>query len=221
LAREGEQAVLCVVDNGMGIPPDLLEEVFQMFAQVNSTLQRAQGGLGIGLALARSIVVLHEGRITAHSEGLGRGSVFTVRLPVVQQAKVAELCAPEPAGGVPATDVRKVLVVDDNRDAADSLALLLGLWGHDVRTAYGGVEGLRVAQAWLPDVAFVDIGMPGLNGYDLARSLRQQGASTVLVALTGWGTQQDEALSRDAGFDLHLTKPAAIDAVEAVLKQLP
>jgi PAS domain S-box-containing protein len=262
-------AVLQVADTGMGIPPELLGDVFQMFAQVNHTLHRAQGGLGIGLGLARSIAVLHEGSLSARSGGLNLGSVFVCRLPAWVPGRMADeqagpvvnalvtptaptaptapeapfapvanapASAPEPVLAAPApaqATALRVLVVDDNRDAADSLVLLLSLSGHAARAAYDGREGLNLILAWAPDIAFVDIGMPGMDGYEMARTLRAQlaqpaqatqataaTAAPVLVAVTGWGSESDKQRSRDAGFDLHWTKPVAMEAVEAVLARL-
>ena len=252
---EPGRALLQVADTGIGIPPDMLGDVFQMFAQVNHTLHRAQGGLGIGLALARSITLLHGGSIGAHSDGLDQGSVFTCRLPGWVLAAAADNRANQhtnqqadrpmnnpmdanasananAAAPHPKARPLRVLVVDDNRDAADSLVLLLSLSGHATRAAYDGCEGLQQILAWAPDIAFVDIGMPGMDGYELARTLRGRATETVetaetlrvnspmLAAVTGWGSESDERRSRDAGFDLHFTKPVALEAVEAVLARL-
>jgi CheY-like chemotaxis protein len=191
-----------------------------MFAQVNSTLHRAQGGLGIGLALARSIVELHGGSIRAHSEGLGSGSVFSLQLPAVAQGPTgAEAAAGDTGAAAAAPAPLRVLVVDDNRDAADSLAMLLQQMGHLARSVHGGQEALELVKGWTPDLAFIDIGMPKVSGFDLVRSLRQQGLQALLVALTGWGTQADTDRSRDAGFDLHLTKPLAPQALQEALQR--
>ncbi|HEX5817459.1 MAG TPA: PAS domain S-box protein [Gemmatimonadales bacterium] len=210
---------LSVRDSGVGIPPEMLPEVFEMFAQVNRTLGRSQGGLGIGLALVRHLVELHGGSVNAHSGGDGMGSEFVVRLPL--------------AGGRPPVDptdlvrgteaaasARRVLVVDDNADAAESLAQLLMLKGHEVRVAYDGLSGVEIARAFAPDVVLLDIGMPGLDGYAVARRLRQQdGAPPMrLVALTGYGQEDDRRRALDAGFDGHLVKPPAVASLDDVLR---
>jgi PAS domain S-box-containing protein len=214
-ACDGE-ACVTVTDTGLGIPRDSLGAVFGMFAQVNRTLDRAQGGLGIGLALAKRLVEMHGGHIEAESAGLGRGATFTVRLPLAAGA-------PADAGAVPATPaggrVARVLVVDDNVDAAESLSMMFSLEGHSVRVAYSGTEGLLVACEFAPDVAFLDIGMPGMSGYELARRLRAEPAlaGLRLVAVSGWGGETDKLKAREAGFDLHLTKPVDAGAVLAAL----
>lgn len=215
-ACDGE-ACIDVRDTGLGIPPEALGEVFGMFAQVNRTLDRAQGGLGIGLALSRRLIEMHGGSITAESEGLGRGSTFTVRLPLAADEAVGDAAGAEMrARDVPAC---RVLVVDDNADAAESLAMMLQLQGHATRVAYSGTEGLLVACEFLPQVAFLDIGMPGMNGYELARRLRRESEldGLHLVAVSGWGGRADRQQALDAGFDLHLTKPVSAEAVSRVV----
>jgi CheY-like chemotaxis protein len=195
-----------------------------MFAQVNRTLDRSQGGLGIGLALVKRLVELHGGTIIAESAGLGAGSTFTVRLPFV------ELCAASGESGPSgvarsarhsANLGRRVLVVDDNIDAAVSLAKILKLSGHDARTAHTGPDALEAALAFIPDVVFLDIGLPGMDGHEVAKRIRNEPAlrRSVLVALTGWGSEQDKQQSREAGFDFHLTKPVEVAAVESILAQ--
>ena len=219
VVREGDTAVLRVSDNGLGIPPHLLGDVFHMFAQVNRTLKRAQGGLGVGLALARNIVGLHGGTVEARSGGLGEGSVFTVRLPALPiEPTLSDGGVPVEPLAMPPEQLR-ILVVDDNHDAADRLAMLLRLGGHEVRAAYDGAAALCEAGDWSPDVAFLDISLPGMSGFDLARALCLQLAPlpVCLVALTGHGTPVDAWRSREAGFAIHLTKPVATDAVEKVL----
>jgi len=215
--RDGDRAVVRVTDTGLGIPADMLAEVFEMFTQVNRTLDRSQGGLGIGLALVKRLVEMHGGTIAAASPGPGRGSTFTVRLP---------LAADDPAAAPPAATAERsppgrlrVLVVDDNVDAADSLAMLLDLSGHETRAAYSGLAALDVVRGFVPDVAFLDLGLPGMDGHELARRFRQDptlGAVT-LVALTGWGSPDDRQKTRAAGFDHHVTKPAETAEVERLL----
>ena len=217
-----DEAVMSVADNGVGIPPKALERVFEMFAQVGETRSMAQGGLGIGLFLAKRLVDLHDGNLSAYSAGAGCGSTFTVRIPLKESS------AETPDGSVAATSASagtrclRVLVVDDNLDAGDSLALRLSLQGHQTRVARDGVSGLRTAREYQPDVAFLDIGMPGLNGYELAQALRTDGTShrTLLVALTGWGSEADIARANAAGFDRHLTKPASAEDIESILNNV-
>jgi PAS domain S-box-containing protein len=206
--REGGEAVLRVRDAGIGIRPDLLPHVFDLFVQGDSSLERARGGLGIGLTVVRKLVEMHGGSVSAHSEGPGRGSEFVVRLPALEVAPRP----PEQREGAPsprAAAARRVLVVDDNVDAADSVAMLLRFWGHDVRLAYNGPQALEVAGRFQPELVVLDIGLPGMNGYEVARRLRQQPRfrKTVLAALTGYGQEEDRRRSADAGFDRHMTKP--------------
>jgi PAS domain S-box-containing protein len=214
-AGEGEARVI-VTDTGLGIPADALGEVFGMFAQVNRTLDRAQGGLGIGLALARRLVEMHGGHIEAASDGLGRGSTFTVHLPLSIEAAAVPLAdAVSPAEA----SRRRILVVDDNQDAAATLAMMLELEGHDARAAFNGADGLRIAEAARPDIAFLDLGMPGMDGFELARRLRALpgGVAMLIVAVSGWGGEGDKRQSAEAGFDLHLTKPVSVEAVQAAV----
>jgi PAS domain S-box-containing protein len=210
---------LSVRDSGVGIPPEMLPQVFEMFAQVNRTLGRSQGGLGIGLALVRHLVELHGGTVEARSGGDGMGSEFVVRLPLAgHQLPVHH--ADQNGGADAGTSARRVLVVDDNADAAESLAQLLMLKGHEVRVAYDGLSGVETARAFAPDVVLLDIGMPGLDGYAVARRLREQdGAPPMrLVALTGYGQEDDRRRALDAGFDGHLVKPPAVSALDDVLR---
>ena len=222
---ERGEAVAEVVDNGVGIPPEALPTVFDMFSQVKDNLSMAQGGLGIGLALSRKLAELHGGSVRAFSEGVGRGSRFSLQLPLAAaesapppMALAAALSEPS---AKPARALR-ILIVDDNLDAGDSLATRLELAGHEARLARDGISGLAVAREFDPDVAFLDIGMPGMNGYELARAIRESGKckKAVLVALTGWGTKRDMARSRAAGFDEHFTKPAQVDEVDALLARV-
>ena len=210
-AVEGSQVVVSVSDTGAGIPSEMLEEIFEMFSQVDSSLEREQQGLGIGLTLVKRMVLLHGGSVSAHSEGPGRGSTFVVRLPIAS-APTADAAAPAPAAPPPTPSgagPRRVLVVDDNRDAADAVALLLSLAGHAVEVAYDGPEALLRAPTFRPNVMLLDIGMPGMNGYDVCRSMREQegGKQVRIVALTGWGNEDDRRRSLEAGFDAHVVKP--------------
>jgi signal transduction histidine kinase len=217
--RDGDSAVVRVTDTGMGIPADMLPKVFDLFTQVGKHLDRSQGGLGIGLALVRRLVEMHGGSVVAESAGAGRGSTFTVRLPAGVSATPAS--AAEPPSPPPAA--RRVLVVDDNADAANSLALLLELGGHRTAVAYTGAEAVPTARTFRPEVVFLDIGLPGMNGYEVAAALRQAegGSRAVLVALTGWGAEEDRRRSREAGFDFHLVKPVDSSQLGAVLAAAP
>lgn len=216
--REGGEAVLSVTDTGIGLSAEALDKVFEMFAQVPSTEGRPQGGLGIGLSLVQSLVQLHGGSVAAASPGPGQGSTFTVRLPLAGQAQPAQPARQAPAQAVPGR--LNVLVVDDNTDAAESLGVLLEMEGHAARIAHDGAQALALARVQAPDVVFLDIGLPDVSGYDVARQLRAMPAlrQTLLVALTGWGTQDDRQRTREAGFDRHLTKPAELPAVEELLR---
>jgi PAS domain S-box-containing protein len=217
--REDGQAVIAVADNGIGIPLDAIGSVFEMFTQVRGSLDRAQGGLGIGLSLVRRLVELHGGRVGAFSSGRGQGSTFTVRLPLrpgTPHARPAETPAAQADGLAPRL---RVLVVDDNQDAAESLVALLDILGHAAFVAHDGPQGLRMASEMAPDLVLLDIGLPGMSGYDVARAIRRsdQLPRMVLIALTGWGGQSDQQASQEAGFDQHLTKPVSLEALEQAL----
>ncbi|MFS2078819.1 response regulator [Telluria sp. Tellsp131] len=217
--REDGHAVVAVSDSGIGIPPDAIGSVFEMFTQVRGSLDRAQGGLGIGLSLVRRLVELHGGRVAAFSAGRGHGSTFTVRLPLQPGSPHARPRATgEDAHARPPAPLR-VLVVDDNADAADSLVALLDALGHTTSVARDGPEGLRLALEAQPDLVLLDIGLPGMSGYEVARAIRRnQGVrQIVLIALTGWGAQSDQQQSHEAGFDQHLTKPVSLEALEQAL----
>ena len=220
LRRAGRQAAVCVADNGAGIPPDMLEPVFDMFTQVNRTLDRAQGGLGIGLSLVRRLVELHGGTVQASSEGLDLGSRFTVCLPIVDP--VAPPAAVRAATPRPHGRVLRVLVVDDNVDAADALAMHLETAGHAVQAVYGGAAALAAARELRPELVLCDIGMPEVDGHAVARALRGDPrlAGAMLVALTGWGSEEDRRRTRDTGFDEHLVKPVDLEALDTLLARL-
>jgi CheY-like chemotaxis protein/two-component sensor histidine kinase len=218
--RQGSDAVVSVRDTGVGIAADQLPRIFDMFSQVARSLERSQGGLGIGLTLVRRLVEMHDGRIEARSEGPGRGSEFVVRLPVVVEASVPPPAErPEPAA--PKSSLR-ILIVDDNRDGADSLGMMLRMMGNDTRTAYDGQEGVDVAGEFRPDVILLDIGLPRLNGYEACRRIRGQpwGAGVVLIAVTGWGQEEDRRRSHEAGFDKHMVKPVDPTALMKLLAEL-
>ena len=213
--RAGDStAVIEIADTGVGIPPELLPRVFDLFVQNERTLDRAQGGLGIGLSVTKRLVELHGGRISAQSEGLGRGATFVVRLPRIAKPEAAHV-GPAPASVLP----RRVLIVDDNEDAADSLAMLLSFRGHEVTAAYGATQALATVESFTPEVIFLDVGLPEMNGYELARRLRSRpdGTGLRLVAITGYGQADDRQRALAAGFDDHLVKPVDLEALERAL----
>lgn len=217
---EGGQVVVEISDNGIGIAKDMLPEIFQMFTQVDCSLERAHAGLGVGLALSKRLVELHGGSLVAISDGVGKGSLFRVTLNTVDcPADVLD----DPVANQSDAVSRRILLVDDNVDFVTSMASLLTLLGHEVQTVNDGVSALTVAADFAPDYAFLDIGMPGLNGYDLARRLRElpSTANCVLTAVTGWGQDKDRQLSRAAGFDYHLVKPVELARILEVLEAGP
>ena len=221
--RQGSDVVVSIRDDGIGIAAEHLPRLFEMFSQVAPALDRSQGGLGIGLALVKSLVGMHGGSVEARSDGLGQGSEFAVRLPLIVESpkenwqdhedhKAGGACGPR----------RRVLAADDNVDAAQSLAMLLSVLGHEVRTAHDGQAAVEMAESFRPDVVLLDIGMPRLNGYEAARRIREQpwGKEVALVALTGWGQEEDKRRADEAGFDRHFTKPVDPAALQALLVSL-
>jgi signal transduction histidine kinase/ActR/RegA family two-component response regulator len=218
----GSAVVVSVKDDGVGITAETLPRIFDMFSQETSVLDRSQGGLGIGLALVRGLVELHGGTIEARSDGAGKGSEFIVRLPVPEavplEAKPSDAAAPSSGDLMP----RRLLIVDDRKDSADSLAMLMRLAGHEVHTAYDGEEAIVAAENHVPEVVLLDIGMPRRNGYEACRHIRQQpwGRDMWLIALTGWGQEDDRRRTEEAGFDHHLVKPVDPDALIALLTSL-
>ncbi|MGK5023071.1 hybrid sensor histidine kinase/response regulator [Janthinobacterium sp. LB2P10] len=219
--RDGEQVLIEVKDSGVGIPAESIATVFDMFTQVGQNMGRAQGGLGIGLSLVRRLAELHGGSATVASPGAGLGSTFSVRLPLLTQESAAAITPATPASTAASARLR-VLVVDDNIDAAETLAAVLDMTGHATQVAHDGAQALAVASHFLPDIIFLDIGLPGMNGYEVARALRQipACANVVLVALTGWGAENDRSQSSAAGFDHHLTKPANLLAIGELMATL-
>ena len=216
LRHEGDEAVMRVTDSGVGIAPDTLPVVFDLFVQSARTLDRAQGGLGIGLSVVRRLVEMHGGRVGAHSAGVGRGASFEIRLPLSAQAPAAEVVT---NGSGFAS--RRVLLIDDNEDAAESLAMMLRIEGHEVRTGFSAAEALSLSLSWRPDVVLLDIGLPGMDGYEVARRLRAEpGAAPLrLVALTGYGQPEDIERSARSGFDAHLVKPVGLDALADAIRR--
>ncbi|GAB3414218.1 ATP-binding protein [Massilia agilis] len=208
--------VLEVSDTGIGIAPEMLDSVFEMFVQVDSTLERSNAGLGVGLSLARRLVELHGGTITAASDGLGRGSRFTVRLPIVVDPEPPT--KPTPAAFISAETYR-ILLADDNVDFVNSIGALLSAMGHSVVITHNGPDALTAAARFCPDYAFLDIGLPQMSGYDLARAVRNLpcGPMTVLIAVTGWGQEKDRQLAFEAGFDHHMVKPVRFEQIEEIL----
>jgi CheY-like chemotaxis protein len=217
---EADSVVVTVTDTGIGISAKALPNVFDMFVQANARDSRAQGGLGIGLTLVRSLVELHGGNVVARSPGAGLGSEFVVRLPVTGGEFAG---APRAATTVPGVlGLPRVLVVDDNRDAADTLGVLLQMLGAEVRVIYDGKAALEAFAAFQPAAVFLDLGMPGMNGYEVAQVIRTRpdAHQSVLIALTGWGQDRDRLQTKAAGFNYHLVKPADLSAVQAILASL-
>jgi CheY-like chemotaxis protein len=220
--RHGRHVLIRVKDTGIGIPPDMLRSIFDMFAQADRSLERSEGGLGIGLTLVQRLVEMHGGSVEARSDGPGTGSEFLVSLPLAEHARGQR--PPAAAGGdqaVPSPPARRILIVDDNADAADSLAVLLRMMGNEVYTAHDGLEAVGAAAAFQPDVVLLDIGLPKLSGYEVARRIREQarGSDVVLIAVTGWGQEDDRRRSREAGFDHHMTKPVEFGALQRLLAE--
>jgi signal transduction histidine kinase len=213
--RDGNVVVVTVIDHGIGLTQQQAGDIFDLFTQVDTSVDRARGGLGIGLTLVKQLVEMHGGRVGAHSDGLGKGSRFEVRLPLRELP--AAMARPLPVDAEMSSP-RRVLVLDDNRDAADTLAMMLELLGHDVRRLYDPMQAAETVAAFDPELVFLDIGMPTLSGYELARQLRAlpRGGERLLVAVTGWGQPDDRRRTADAGFDHHLVKPPELDAVRHI-----
>ncbi len=219
IEREDGQVVIRVRDSGIGIGPDSLPHIFEMFMQVDASLERSVSGLGIGLTLVKNLVELHGGTVEAHSAGVGQGSEFVVRLPTLAGPPER---LPEPAID-PASPVtaRRILIVDDNQDSTDSLAQLLELAGHETAKAYDGLAAVEMAAVFRPEVVLLDLGLPKLNGYDTAKKIREQpwGKDMVFVALTGWGQEEDQRRSAAAGFEAHLVKPVDLALLTKLLAE--
>jgi signal transduction histidine kinase/ActR/RegA family two-component response regulator len=223
LRREGGDGVIEVRDDGVGIAPDRIGTIFELFTQAENAIGRAQGGMGIGLALVKNLIELHGGHVRAESQGVGKGSTFTVRLPLASEADRAlsrESTAPPPEAAHAPT--RRIVIVEDNNDVRDLLRLRLSKLGHDVLDARDGVEGLEVVLAEKPDLALVDLGLPGIDGYEVAKGVREKlGDEVILVAVSGFGQPEDKRRALEAGFDEHITKPADVKDIEGILKRFP
>ncbi|HEX5128470.1 MAG TPA: response regulator, partial [Usitatibacter sp.] len=221
--QDAGEAVVSVRDDGIGISTEMLPHVFELFVQADHASTKAAGGLGIGLTLLKNLVQMHGGTVEARSAGLGLGSEFSVRLPLLV-GRPHDLGEATDLGGVgeSATGTLRVLVVDDNGDAAQTLATLLQLQGHEVRVAHDGAGAIAVAQSYRPDILFLDLGMPGMDGYEVARRVRKHPElrRTVLAALTGWGQDEDRRRTAEAGFDHHLVKPPDPESVIKLLNSL-
>ncbi|MBI5499929.1 MAG: response regulator [Deltaproteobacteria bacterium] len=213
------QASIEVWDGGAGIAPDILPHLFEAFTQADETLARSAGGLGLGLSVVRGLVDLHGGSVSASSDGLGKGARFTIRLPLATVEPPAVKAGPKTMPRTP----RRVLVIEDNLDAADSLRDVLEFAGHRVATAHDGPAGIEKAREFLPDVVLCDIGLPGMDGYEVARAFRADARlrQTYIVALSGYALPQDLAEAREAGFDMHLAKPANLEDLEQALAGAP
>jgi CheY-like chemotaxis protein len=219
--REHDEAVIRVTDNGIGIDREMLPHIFDLFSQAPSARDRRKGGIGVGLSIARQLVQMHGGTLTAESPGLGLGSTFAMRLPLVDWDDLSAASTHGTAGAA-AANVLRVLILDDNEDAALTLGTLLEMAGHTVALAHTGREALELAARMSPDIAFLDIGLPDMSGFDVARAMRGDAAlaHVRLVALTGWGAPGDREQGRQAGFEHHLTKPVTLDTIAAILPDL-
>jgi len=206
------QAVIEIVDNGVGISPELLPHIFELFVQGDRTLDRSQGGLGVGLAICKQLIEMHRGTITAYSDGVGRGATFEIRLPLAEAPAQADNGSRVQTG-----HTRRVLIVDDNQDAADSLAVVLKFEGHETSVAYSAQAAIEAVSSSQPEFVLLDIGLPNMDGYEVARRIRASGAAARIIALTGYGQLEDRQRSRDAGFAAHLVKPVDISILVSLL----
>lgn len=216
--QDANEAIVSVADSGIGIPPEHLSHIFTMFSQLTPALERSQGGLGIGLALVHGLVELHGGTVVAHSEGDGKGSEFIVRLSMSHLSeKIVSITESSSQAFIKS---RRILVIDDNVDAAESLAMLLEIVGHTSRTAHNGMTGLKLAEEFHPEIILLDIGLPDINGYEVAERIRKQlwGKNIFLIAATGWGQDKDKEVAKNAGFDKHLTKPIDFQQLDLILQ---
>jgi CheY-like chemotaxis protein len=219
--KQGDELVATVKDTGIGIAPDQLSNIFNMFSQVEGSLERAQGGLGIGLTLVKRLVEMHGGTVEARSEGPRAGAEVIVRLPALGDGEPPDGVAKNGEAAAPKSSL-KILIVDDNRDGAQSLSALLRLLGNETQTAFDGQQGIDMAEEFRPDVVLLDIGLPKLNGYEACQRIRERdwGRQATLIAVTGWGQDNDRRRSEDAGFDHHLTKPVMLPDLMNLLSGL-
>ncbi len=220
---EAESLIVRVRDTGVGISPEEMAQVFNLFSQSTRSLDRSKGGLGIGLTLVRNLVELHGGSVEAYSAGIGQGSEFTVRLPLTTAAAASARSQTTTQKVAAPTTAKRILIVDDNEDAAESMALLLTFDGHQAQMAHDGLTALKLAQSFQPEVILLDIGLPGMNGYDVARRLRGQAETSAaqLIAMTGYGQEEDRERSKEAGFDFHLVKPVEPETLQQLLNSMP
>ena len=219
--RDQEQVVISVTDNGIGIPTHFLNSIFEMFMQVDQTLEKIQGGLGVGLTIVKRLVEMHDGTVEVRSAGSEQGSIFIIRLPIAGPQPGEHPLTTTDEKSTTADNRPRVLVVDDNKDSAQTLAMMLKIMGNDIRTAHDGLEAVEKAQEYLPNVILLDLGMPKLNGYDVCRRIREQswGSSMVIIALTGWGQAEDRQRTKEAGFDHHLVKPVDVAKLKELLDE--
>ena len=218
----GDQAVLRVRDTGIGIEPAMLPRIFDLFTQVQGSTNRSENGLGIGLALVRNMIELHGGCVEAASAGLGHGTEFIVRLPLLRKMPAEYPAGRGKSSSAMSVPARRILLVDDNTDAADGMAILLRLAGHEVRTAYDGETALALARLQPPEVVICDLSMPGISGFELARQLRQDLGllDSLLVAVSGYDQEEDRRRSQEAGFNAHFAKPVCLDSLKAILANM-
>jgi PAS domain S-box-containing protein len=219
VAQQEQQAVLTVADNGVGIPTELLPHIFDHFSYIERPLKHRhpEGGLGLGLSLTKSLVEMHNGQISAASPGSDQGSTFTIQLPLTNDSSQPAIIPVTDASST-ASSCHRVLIVDDNKDITHSFEILLSVWGHEVQTAFDGPTALEIVRTFQPEIALLDIGLPGMNGYEIARRLRAEyGQRIKLIALTGYGQEQDKARAKEAGFDYHLTKPPQLEVLKDLL----
>jgi PAS domain S-box-containing protein len=218
--KQGNSVLIQVQDDGLGIPSEMLDRIFEMFGQVNQTLDRAQGGLGIGLALVRKLVELHNGTVRAESPGANRGSTFTITLPI-EHPPPEQLTSPEPKPKADEKLSRKVAIIDDNIDGAESLSMFMQMSGHQCKVAHSALKGLKLIDEFTPDFVFLDIGLPEMNGYEVAKRIRsgKRGKDICLIAITGWGGERDKDAAKAAGFNAHITKPVDLDTVSDLLEK--
>jgi len=222
--RRGDQAQIRVRDDGMGIPSEMLPKIFDMFTQVDRNLKQSQGGLGIGLTLVRRLIEMHDGTVEAASEGVGRGCEFVVSLPLAEALSMEQRNGQpkEQSNNIAKAPIRRILIVDDNKDSAESLAILLQLVGNEVHVVHDGPSALEAMKELRPTVVLLDIGLPGMSGHEVARKMREtpEGKDAVLIAQTGWGQEEDRLRSTEAGCDAHLVKPLDLAALQNVLAKL-